>query len=223
MCEAWRGSRTMARLCVIRHGQSRWNVEGRIQGQLDVPLSARGEAEAEATAVRLREMPLAAVYASPLTRARSTAEVVARRHALSVRLVPALTEIDHGDWQGRTLQEVASADPDRLRLWSSLPGRVRMPGGEGLFDVRQRAAAALTGIAAAHPGETVAVVSHEVVIKVIVAEVVGLDYDHLSRIEIDNAALTVIAYADGLPPRLLTLNDTAHLAGLEERSVSLDA
>lgn len=210
------------RLLLIRHGESRWNVEGRIQGQLDVPLSGRGERQAEAIARRLREVPVAAIYASPLRRAQATAEAIAGVHGLPLRTVPQLTEIDHGDWQGRTVAEIAAADRDRFGLWSRLPGRVRMPNGERLFDVRQRVLAALGTMAGSHEGHTIAVVSHEVVIKVIVAETVGLDYDHLSRIEIDNAGLTVIAYAGG-EEHLLTLNDTAHLAGLEERTLSLNA
>lgn len=206
----------MARLLLIRHGQSRWNVEGRLQGQLNVPLSALGEQQAEAVARRLARMTLVAVHASPLRRALATAQAIARPHSLSVGIVPELTEIDHGDWQGRTLSEIATDDRDRLALWTRLPGRVRMPNGERLFDVRQRALAALAALAAEHAGQVVAVVSHEVVIKVVVAEALGLDYDHLPRLQIDNAAVTTVEYAAG-QARLVTLNDTAHLAGLEDR------
>ena len=203
----------MARLLLIRHGQSRWNVEGRIQGQLDVPLSALGERQAAALAGRLRAMPLAAVYASPLQRAAATAEAIAAPHELPVRILPDLTEIDHGDWQGHTELEIAAADRERHALWTRLPGRVRMPNGERLFDVRRRSLAAVAALAAQHAGQTVAVVSHEVVIKVVVAEALGLDYDHLSRLLIDNTSLNVIDYA-GEQPRLVTLNDTAHLTAM---------
>ncbi|MDQ7844346.1 MAG: histidine phosphatase family protein [Armatimonadota bacterium] len=208
-----------ARLLLIRHGQSRWNAEGRLQGQLDVPLSALGERQAEALARRLGDLALAAVYASPLRRALATAEAIARPHGLPVRTVPEFIEIDHGAWQGRSLAEVAASDRDRLRLWTSVPGRVRMPGGERLFDVRQRALAAVAALAARHVGQIAAAVSHEVVIKVVVAEALGLDYDHLGRMQIDNAALTTVEYEGGRA-RLLTLNDTAHLADLEGRSKS---
>jgi len=205
----------MARLLLIRHGLSRWNVEGRLQGQLDVPLSPEGERQAEAVATRLSGLALAAVYASPLRRALATAEAIARPHSLPVHLVPELTEIDHGEWQGRTLMEIAASDRDRLALWTRVPGRVRMPGGERLFDVRQRSLLAVAALGARHAGQVVAVVSHEVVIKVVVAEALGLDYDHLPRLQIDNGALTIIEY-DGGQARLLTLNDAAHLADLED-------
>jgi len=204
-----------ARILLIRHGQSRWNREGRLQGQLDVPLSAQGERQAEAVARRLGGVALAAVYTSPLRRALATADAIARPHGLPVRIIPELTEIDHGDWEGRTLAEIAASDRERLALWTSLPGRVRMPGGERLFDVRQRSLAAVAALAARHAGQVAAVVSHEVVIKVVVAEALGLDYDHLPRVQIDNAALTTVEY-DGGRARLLTLNDTAHLAGSED-------
>jgi len=205
----------VARLLLIRHGQSRWNREGRIQGQLDVPLSALGVRQAEAVARRLRSAPLAAVYASPLERAVATGRAIARPHDLPVTIVPELTEIHHGDWQGRTVPEIAVVDRERLALWARVPGRVRMPNGERLFDVRRRSLAAVAALISRHPGETVAVVSHEVVIKVVVAEALGLDYDHLARVAIDNAALNIIDYA-GEQPRLLTLNDTAHLAALAD-------
>ena len=205
----------MTALTLVRHGQSRWNVEGRIQGQTDVPLSALGEQQAEAVGARLAGTRVDAVYASPLRRAFDTAGAIARHHRVDVRIVAALTEIHHGEWQGLTEAEIAEADGDRLRLWNLLPGRVQMPGGERLFDVRQRALQAAREIVAAHAHGAVVVVTHDVVVRVIVAEILGLDYDHLARLVVNNTGLTVIEY-DGGAGRILTLNDTAHLTHLRD-------
>lgn len=201
------------RILLIRHGQSRWNVDRRVQGQTDVPLTPLGQAQAAALARRLASLPLAAVYSSPLRRARETAEAVARPHGLPVVTLAGLVEIDHGRWQGLTWAEVAARDSERYALWQRLPGRVVMPGGERLFDVRTRALEAVRGVVAAHPGATAALVSHEVVLRVLLGEALGMDYDHLGRLVLDNGGISVVEYGAG-PPVVVTVNDTAHLAAV---------
>jgi phosphoserine phosphatase len=200
-----------ARLLLVRHGQSSWNREGRIQGQTDVPLSDEGRRQAEAAARRLRSTTLAGIYSSPLCRAHDTAMAIAQPHALAVTSIPDLAEIQHGMWEGLTLTEIAAKDGERLRQWNETPGRVRMPSGEALRDVRQRSLSAVRVLATRHGGDVICVVSHEIVIKVIVAEVLGMDYDHLMRFAIDNCAVTTVDY-DGRVGQVVTLNDMTHLA-----------
>ena len=107
--------------------------------------------------------------------------------------------------------EIAAKDGERLRQWNETPGRVRMPSGEALRDVRQRSLSAVRVLATRHGGDVICVVSHEIVIKVIVAEVLGMDYDHLMRFAIDNCAVTTVDY-DGRVGQVITLNDMTHLA-----------
>lgn len=203
----------MTRVVLVRHGQSSWNAAGRIQGQLDSPLSALGRRQAGAVADRLAGVGLAAVYSSPLRRAQETAVAVAQRHGLPVTAVTDLTEIDHGRWQGLTEAEIAAQDRERLHLWNLVPGRVRMPDGERLYDVRRRAQREVRMLVASHADQAIAVVSHDIVVKVLVADVLGMDYDHLGRLVVDNGSISIAEYANGCG-RVTVLNDTAHLAAL---------
>ena len=203
------------RLVLIRHGQSRWNVEGRFQGQLDVQLSELGERQAEAVGRRLAGESIGALYASPLQRALRTAAAIDRYHGLGIRVEPALTEIDHGRWQGQTEAELAATDGERLRLWQLMPGRVQMPDGERLYDVRRRALEAVRRIVASHPACTIVAVSHDLVIKIVLAEVLGMDYDHLGRLAIANTSLCVVeSNGDPRLGQVVLMNDTSHLSSV---------
>ena len=215
MSEAEAAPPAHTRLLMVRHGQSQWNLEGRIQGQTDVPLSELGVRQAEAVGNRLATEVIGAVYASPLRRAMHTAEVIDRHHGLGIRIEPVLTEIDHGLWQGRTEAEIEETDGERLRQWQLVPGRVQMPDGERLYDVRRRALGTIRTIAASHPGRSIVIVSHELVIKIVLAEVLGMDYDHLGRFAIANTSLSIVE-CDGDPRlgQVLVMNETSHLLGV---------
>lgn len=201
------------RIILARHGETRWNLEGRFQGQQDTELSPLGWEQARLLADALERVPLAAVYASPLARARETAAQVAARHCLKVELVPAFREISHGAWEGKPHAEVAAHDGERLRLWKSRPELVTMPGGESLADVRARAWPALRALAARHGGETILVVAHDAVNKVLLATALGLGVEAFWRIKQDNACLNVIEEVDG-SFRVALLNSTVHLGYL---------
>lgn len=202
-----------ARVILARHGETRWNLEGRFQGQQDTELSPRGWEQAHRLAAALAPVSLAAVYASPLARARETAALAAGAHGLKVELIPAFREISHGSWEGRRHEEVAAADGERLRLWKTRPERVTMPGGESLKEVRERAWPALAALAARHAGETILVVAHDAVNKVLLAAALGLGEEAFWRIKQDNACLNVLEEAAG-GFRVALLNSTAHLGYL---------
>ena len=94
------------RLILVRHGSTAWNEEGKYQGTIDIPLSDRGRQEAEMVAERLRDEKIDAVYSSNLRRARETAEIIARPHGLPVQVIEELGEMNFGDWEGMTAQEI---------------------------------------------------------------------------------------------------------------------
>ena len=201
----------VTRLLIIRHGQSLWNEAGRIQGQQDIALSALGLRQAEALGNRLRAAHLDAIYASPLLRARQTAAAIAGPHGMDVRLEPDLAEIHHGMWEGMTEADVATQFGDLLDLWRTRPSQVQMPGGEHFVDCQARGLAAVERIAAAHPAQTVAVVTHDVVVKAVIAHVLGLDADHITRFNVDNTGVSVVTYGpDGAVVQCV--NDTGRLA-----------
>lgn len=202
------------RLLVIRHGQSLWNQAGIIQGQQDIALSELGERQAAAISARLRSAPVAAVYASPLCRALQTAQVIAAPHGLTPQTDADLAEIHHGEWEGLTEADVARSYGELLELWLTRPAQVQMPEGEHYADVRERGLRAMAHIVAAHPGQMVAVVTHDVIVRVAIANALSLPDDHVTRFMVNNAALNVIEYGPS-GPMVLCVNDTSHLEGVQ--------
>jgi broad specificity phosphatase PhoE len=201
-------------LLIIRPGQSLWNQAGRIQGQQDIDLSPLGQRQAEAVGERLRGAGLAAVYASPLKRAHQTAEAIAARQGLAVQFDPDLAEIHHGAWEGMTESDVAHHYGPLLTLWRTRRARVQMPNGEHYYDCKRRSLRAVERIVGAHPGVTVAIVSHDVVVKCIIADVLGLPDDYVTRLHIDNTSINIIEYR-GMDALVTRVNDAAHLEGIQ--------
>jgi phosphoserine phosphatase len=197
------------RLLLARHGQSVWNAERRFQGATDVALSDLGRAQAAALGRALRGTRVAAVYVSPYRRAVETAEI-ALGSAAAVPLLPIeeLRELSLGDWEGCTVDEIRSQDGDPYRAWLLAPHDCPPPGGEPLDAVARRVRAAMEGIAARHdPEDDVLVVAHGGVISVYACDLLGCSFNTLWRLRVDNASLSVVR-----PPRLVSLNDTGHLA-----------
>jgi broad specificity phosphatase PhoE len=197
------------RLVLARHGQSTWNQVRRFQGTADVGLSALGRRQAEALGHALRGVRLAAAYVSPMRRALETAEIALA--AADVPLVPVeeLRELSLGEWEGCTVEEIRARDGDPYRAWLAAPLDCPPPGAEPLPDVARRVLAAIARIARAHPdGDDVLVVAHGGVISVYACHLVGCSLNRLWRLRVDNASLTVVK-----PPRVVSLNDTAHLGG----------
>lgn len=150
----------MTHLCLVRHGQTDWNLAGRYQGQSDVALNATGRAQAISIAQVLRNQPFAALYSSDLGRARETAEIIGDALSLPVQFEPRLREIHQGEWEGQlsTLIQARYADLWQKRLVD--PASVRPPGGETVGEVATRIWAALDEIAHSYQNDSVIIVSH---------------------------------------------------------------
>jgi broad specificity phosphatase PhoE len=201
-------------LYLARHGQSVSNASRRFQGAQDVPLSELGRRQAVALATALRRGRLAHVYASPLERARRTAETVVAELGVPLTIVGELRELSLGEWEGCTVDEIRALPGDPYGQWVRDPVENCPPGGEPLPDVQARVLAALAAIAAAHPdGEDVLVVSHGGVISAYLAHWLGLPLSSIWRLTLSNASLSRVA-----PPRVLSVNDTAHLAGVDDEA-----
>lgn len=200
-------------ILLVRHGQTEWNRVVRFRGRTDLGLDQVGWTQARALARRLANWPIKAIYTSPLRRARQTAEPLARQLGLSIQPTEGLLDIDYGRWQGRTPEEVAQAEPRLYQLWLEEPQRVQIPGGESLSLVQQRVRLTMEEVVACHPDEMVLLIGHQVVNKVLICTLLGLDLASFWRIGQDTACLNRFRYHDGLYDVLL-LNDTCHLAGL---------
>jgi len=169
----------MTRIVLIRHGQTAWNREERFRGRADIPLDEVGRVQAEATAARVaQKWPVVAVYSSPLMRAVETAKAVARPFGLVVQPVEALIDIDYGAWQGLTQFEA--------------PHEVRIPGGESLADLRRRAMEAIRNLGANHPRQTITVVGHTVLNRVILLAALGLGNERFWHLSQDTCAINVL-------------------------------
>lgn len=201
------------RLILVRHGQTAWNLgagEERFRGRTDLPLDAVGFAQADAVAQRLQSETIDAIYASPLLRTRQTIAPLAQAQGQTVQPHEGLLDIDYGAFQGLTHSQAAALYPDLHRAWRHAPGAVRFPQGEGLVDVQRRLLDLLQELAARHPDQTVVLVGHQIVNKVLACTLLGLDLDQIWRVGQEPAALNLFQQRDGLW-RTLCLNDTCHL------------
>ena len=200
------------RFILVRHGQTEWNRVERFRGRADVPLNNVGLGQAAATGQRIAaEWQPTAVYASPLSRAVATAEAIAAHFDLPVVRLDGLADIHYGDWQGLTPEEAAARWPDLVHTWYTAPATVQIPGGESLADLRERAGAALQELASRHADETIVLVSHTVVNRVILLSALGLSNDRFWRLRQDNCAINVFEGEGGDDFTLVTMNDTCHL------------
>jgi probable phosphoglycerate mutase len=178
-------------------------------------LDETGFRQAEATGRYLAERwPVDAVYASPMRRAMRTAEAIAEVHGLTAQPFDGLLDINFGAWQGHSPEEVGERYPDLLRAWLEAPHTVHMPDGESLDDVRDRVVAGLDEVIERHTGQTVALVGHAVVNRVLLCAALGLGNEHFWRLRQDTCAVNVFdAHQDGTFTIVL-LNDTCHLQDL---------
>lgn len=195
---------------LARHGQTGSNVSGFYMGRSAEDLNDVGYAQARSLASRLAGLPIASVYASPLQRAYVTATILAKPHNLKVKVSDDLNEIQLGDWQGLHLNEVSQRWPELWQQWRADPSESAIPGGESFQQVAERAIRAFETVVAAESGRQVLIVTHEIVIKALVAHALGVSNSIYRRFEINNASLSIIRLTNG-KTRLITLNDTSHL------------
>jgi len=195
----------MTLLYLIRHGETDF-IGKRLAGWLPgIHLNSRGRAQAEALVELLSGVRFAALYASPLERARETAEPLGRALGLAVELRPGLGEVRPGRWQGQPLGSLR-----RRKLWSvvhNAPSLARFPEGESFVESQARVVEDLEELRAIHPKRTIACVSHADVIKLAIAHYLGLPLDMFHRLSVAPASVSVLSVADGYA-RLVRLNDT---------------
>jgi len=195
---------------LVRHGQTKSNTTGFYMGWSNEDLSEIGYTQVRSLSSRLASLPIASVYSSPLQRTRATATILAKPHGLEVETSDDLIEIQLGDWQGLHIDEVEQRWPELWQQSRTDPSEITMPNGESFQQVTERAIRGFDKIVAANQGKQVIIVSHEIVVKVLVAYALGVSNSIYRRFEINNASLSAIRVIDG-KARLGTLNDTSHL------------
>lgn len=198
------------RLYLLRHGQTEWNIEGKIQGKTDIPLNETGLRQARCLAEGMREREISAVYSSPLLRAAQTAEILAEEKGLSVSVLPELREVDFGLWEGRSWTEVDAEFHEDFRRWEENPAEYMPTGGESRESCRERCRAAMEQILAGTVTDA-AIVAHGGILAH-VADYLLRNQKEKEEIIVKNASISIIEYDSSTEMgRLLLLNDTAHL------------
>lgn len=201
------------RIILVRHGETQWNKEGRYQGQIDTDLSDRGKEQGELLGEALKGIKIDIAYSSPLKRAFETAQAGLKYHDLEIGIVPGLTEISHGTWEGLLSSELKETHGVLVEQWHATPHLVQMPEGENLQQVQARAMAAIEELAEKHEGQTVLVVSHDATNKAIICGALGIDLSRFWQVKQDNTCINVLEYQDGRW-RVALLNDTCHMGNI---------
>lgn len=199
------------RLILIRHGETEWNKNLRFQGHRDIPLSEEGREQARKIARRLSTEKVDAAYASDLSRALETAEIIAEYHNLEVKVIPDLKEMNFGQWEGLTHGEIDSQFPESMATWLKDPLKSKIPGGESMNDVALRCQTGMSGILADNPYKNALVVAHGGIIRIIIAQALGIELKHYWKFRMDNVSLSIIDYYDNGRAIVNVLNDTSHL------------
>jgi alpha-ribazole phosphatase/probable phosphoglycerate mutase len=201
------------RLILIRHGETEWNKSLRFQGHRDIPLSEDGREQARKIARRLACEKIDTAYASDLSRALETAKAIADYHKLEVNMVPELREINFGYWEGLTHKEIDSKYPESMAQWLSNPEETKIPGGESMNDVAERCRVGISGILADNPNKDVLVAAHGGVLRIVVAQALGIELNNYWKFRLDNVSLNIIDYYENGKAIVNVLNDTSHLVG----------
>lgn len=199
------------RIYLVRHGETDWNASGKFQGHSDIALTERGREQAALLSARLSQEKISAFYSSDLIRARETAEILANSHRLNVNCLKELREINFGQWEGLTSQEISHNYGDLSTQWWASPLTTQIPDGESLQEVVLRCKGSLDTIITKHTGENAVVVAHGGVIRVIVGLALGLDLNLFWKLRLENVSLSIIEF-HGVDKAILELfNDTCHL------------
>ena len=208
------------RLILVRHGETNWNKESRFQGIRDIPLNDNGRSQGRKVSTFLENVAIDFAVSSSMMRPKETAEIILEKHpGVKLETTPELIEICHGLWEGMLETEIEAEYSELLQQWKDRPETVQMPEGENLQQVWDRGVAAWHKIATDHSNtdnpETILVVAHDAINKVILCYLLGLKPDNFWNIKQGNCAVSVVDYPDGAAgkPVLQAINITTHLSG----------
>ena len=202
-------------IVLVRHGATDWNLQGRCQGATDRALNAVGIRQARDIAATFTAEPIAAIYSSNLKRARQTAQSIAEPHNLPVLIENDIRELDHGELEGLTFNEIKHNYPDFISRWRTTPAEIRVPGGERLADVAERAWNGLNRIAGQHEdGKTLIVVSHNFPILGIVCRITGTHLNSYRSFHLDPCGVTRVTCNGANTWNLTHINNQEYVPGM---------
>jgi len=195
-------------LILIRHGETIWNKEGRVQGLSDIELSDVGLNQARKLALSIQDLNIKAIYSSPVKRAYQTAQIINEIHNAPIFLEPGLVEMDQGDFEGLTFQELKTCEKDFLQRWMKDPAAVTMPNGESLAGLQKRAWSVVANII--DKTEDALIVSHNFTIAAILCRIQNISLSQFRKVCVSTASKTVVSFQNG-SASIDVLNDRTHL------------
>jgi probable phosphomutase (TIGR03848 family) len=207
-------SERMTTILLVRHAVNDYVKTGKLAGRLpDIHLNDEGNAQAEALGARLADAPIKHIYTSPLDRTMETAAAIQAHHPqVTVQTNELVSEVKYGDWEGMSIALL------RVRkLWSVIqeyPSRAVFPNGEALRDAQTRAVNEIERLVQVHPNETVVVVSHADIIKMVLAHYLGMHLDNFQRLVVSPASISTITLGHSRP-YVGVINDVSHLKGVK--------
>ncbi|MET0541898.1 MAG: histidine phosphatase family protein [Variovorax sp.] len=209
------------RLIAVRHGETAWNVETRIQGQLDIGLNKTGVWQARRVAQALADEPIAAIYSSDLSRAWETALAIAAPHGLEVEPELRLRERAFGRFEGMSFAEIDGTLPEQARLWRRRDPVFAPEGGENLLDFRDRVTGAASELAARHPGKLILLVAHGGVMDVLYRAATHQELQAPRTWHLGNACINRVLWTPG-GFSLIGWGDASHLETAPSDDASAD-
>lgn len=211
----------MNRILFIRHGQTSFNEEGRLQGWLDIPLNETGRLQAGLTARRLAQMRFDAIYSSDLERSVTTAQIIANRLKDPPQITPlkGLREFDYGRWAGLIFPEIEEQFPDDLQAWNDNLEDFILPEGESLAQFSERVQSTIQETLKDKDNQSILAVTHGGTIRALLCAALGVPPSHFRRLSIEPTSLTEIHY-EGSSAVVYSVNDVAHMQKWAYRSPS---
>jgi len=200
----------VTRIILVRHARTFWNDQGKYGGHTDVGLDELGREQIRKVAQRLKKYAVKAVYTSDLQRAYETAWAIAKTHNLPVERFCDLREINFGQWEGKTYQEIVQEDQKIMESWLKDPFNTCIPEGETMSEMQKRVCRCLLEIVQKHPEETVVVVTHAGPIWTIISYILEVPLQYYWRIKQSNTAVNIIDFYQG-QGIIFLLNDISHL------------
>lgn len=205
-------------LYLIRHGETEWNDQWRLQGQRDIPLSSKGILQAKKAAESLQNKDIDVIYCSDLSRAVQTAEIISagrKGGEIQVYKTKKLREISFGDWEGKKFEEISQQEKEHYLRWLQDPVSCAVPGGESMDAVKQRVMHFVEGILK-NNDKNIMVVSHGGPVKIMISQVLNMDPAHLSRLVVSPASISIIQYYK-TDPYLVLFNEVCHLKDKKQK------
>lgn len=201
----------MTRFILVRHARTVWNTEKKYGGHSNVSLDETGKKQIHQVSKRLKDYPIKAVYASDLDRAYETALPIAGYHNLPVIKIDGLREINFGQWEGKTYDQIICHHQELMDAWIKDPYNTCLPDGESLTDLQERVVRCIKEILSAHSEETVVIVTHAGPIWVLISYVLGVPLNNYWRIKLSNTSVSIIDFYEDGYGIISLLNDVSHL------------